>query len=67
MAIDELAYHGKIKALLLQLGKRAYCSHLVRFESLRARARVVDFHHARADIDADELGNIRCERTRDLA
>jgi hypothetical protein len=31
------------------------------FETLRAHARIVHFYHARAD--ADELGNMRCERT----
>ena len=37
------------------------------FETLRARACIVHFYHARADIDAYELRNVRCERTRDLA
>jgi hypothetical protein len=59
-------YHGKVEALLLQLGERAYCSHLVWFETLRARALIVHFYHARANVDTDELGDIRCERTRDL-
>lgn len=65
--IISVTYHGKVKALLLELGERAYCSHLVWFETLRARPRIVDFYHTRANIDADELGNVRCERTRDLA
>jgi hypothetical protein len=60
-------YHGEVEALLLQLGERGYCLHLVRLEALRVRARIVHFYHARANIHPNELGNIRCERTRDLA
>ena len=60
-------YHGKVKALLLQLCERGNRSHLVRLEALRVRARIVHLHHARADIHPDELCDIRRERTRDLA
>lgn len=65
--ILSVTYHGKIKTLLLKLGERAHRSHLVRLETLRARACVVHLYHARANIDADELGDVRRERTRDLA
>jgi len=39
----------------------------VRLEALRIRAGVVDFDHARADIDAYELRDIRREGARYLA
>ena len=37
------------------------------FETLRTRACIVRFYHTRANIYTNELGNIRCERTQDLA
>jgi hypothetical protein len=61
------AYHGHVETLLVQLGERADGAHLVRLEALRVRARVVHADHARADIDAYESGDVRCERARDLA
>jgi hypothetical protein len=61
-----IPYHGEVETLLLQLGERANGTHLVRFETLRVRAGVVDLDHARADIDAYELRDVRSERARDL-
>jgi len=69
--VSERTYHGDVETLLLlllvQLGERADGAHLVRLEALRVRARVVHFDHARADVDAYELRDVRRERARDLA
>jgi hypothetical protein len=68
VCVCKSTYHGNIEELLLssELVERADSTHFVRFEALRVRTCIVHLDHARADIDADELGHVRRERTRDL-